>query len=163
LSLQLTERIKMRFRHAQKKYILLDYDGCIRELEPYPHMAKPTDEIISLLCNLNSMPDTQVVLVSGRSRNDMSNWFANCGITLIAEHGAWCKAQNSETWEAFGTLPDKDVKEIGKILQKYSQAMEGSFLEEKTSGYCLHFKMCNQDDLHQQVENLDASVRQYLD
>src|SRR5690606_18984433 len=91
LSTDLSDKLLIRFKNAESRYILLDYDGCIRELEPYPEMASPTTAITNMLCSLQELPNTQVVLVSGRSRKDMEQWFGNCGIMLISEHGAWCK------------------------------------------------------------------------
>src|SRR5690606_197429 len=39
---ELISTLMSKFKHAQKRYILLDYDGCLRDLEPHPELATPT-------------------------------------------------------------------------------------------------------------------------
>jgi len=161
LSADLAERLMIRFKNAKSRYILLDYDGCIRELEPYPEMAAPGTEVIELLCTLLAIPNTQVVLISGRSRKDMDKWFSDCGITMIAEHGAWCKDPFSE-WMPLTESNIQDSKTVSEILEKYALLMEGSFLEEKTSGVCLHFKMCEQNQITATIGNLEKEINDHI-
>src|SRR5690606_11454430 len=161
LSADLAERLMIRFKNAKSRYILLDYDGCIRELEPYPEMAAPGTEVIELLCTLLAIPNTQVVLISGRSRKDMDKWFSDCGITMIAEHGAWCKDPFSE-WMPLTESNIQDSKTVCEILEKYALLMEGSFLEEKTSGVCLHFKMCEQNQITATIGNLEKEINDHI-
>ncbi len=157
LSTDLSDKLLIRFKNAESRYILLDYDGCIRELEPYPEMASPTTAITNMLCSLQELPNTQVVLVSGRSRKDMEQWFGNCGIMLISEHGAWCKKPASE-WIAITENTVDNHVELKEIMKEYSLLLHGSFLEEKTSGICLHFKMCTQPNMRETVYKLQAEV-----
>lgn len=161
LSSQLADRLMIRFKNAESRYILLDYDGCIRELEPYPEMASPGNDLLELLCALQSIPNTQVLLVSGRSRKDMDSWFADCGITMIAEHGAWFKDRFSG-WIPLIEDNVQSSKELNEILEKYARNLEGSFLEEKTSGVCLHFKMCIQDQLAETINKLEKEVNDHI-
>jgi len=161
LSSELAERLMIRFKNADSRYILLDYDGCIRELEPYPEMASPGNDILELLCSLQSVPNTQVLLVSGRSRKDMDLWFADCGITLIAEHGAWFK-DNESGWTPLTENRVHDNRALITIVEKYALVLEGSFLEEKTSGVCLHFKMCFQDQLTETINKLENEVEDHI-
>src|SRR5690606_19318875 len=161
LSSELAERLMIRFKNADSRYILLDCDGCIRELEPYPEMASPGNDIKELLCALQSVPNTQVLLVSGRSRKDMDLGFADCGITLIAEHGAWFK-ENGATWTPLTNSRVHDNRALSTIMEKYALVLEGSFLEEKTSGVCLHFKMCIQDQLAETVNKLEKEITEHI-
>lgn len=161
LSGELTERLMVRFKNAQSRYILLDYDGCIRELEPHPEMASPGKDIIELLCVLKSVPNTQVLLVSGRSRKDMDLWFADCGIALIAEHGAWFKKPCSN-WVQLTEGGAVYNRELTTILEEHALVMVGSFLEEKTSGVCLHFKMCAIDGLSEIIDQLEKDISDHI-
>lgn len=161
LSSELADRLLIRFRNAESRYLLLDYDGCIRELEPYPEMASPGHDIIELLSTLQTMPNTQVVLVSGRSRKDMDLWFGTSGIPLIAEHGAWFKHAYSE-WQPLTECSVVDTKEINNLVTMYALGLEGSFLEQKTSGLCLHFKMCEQNNVSQTIDNLEKEISNHI-
>src|SRR5690606_13397934 len=87
LSPRLVERLKTEFKEAKKRFILLDYDGCLRDIEPHPELATPTEDIYQLLEKLIGLPDTEVYLISGRSKFDMEEWFSHTGVNIIAEHG----------------------------------------------------------------------------
>ena len=124
-------------------------------------MASPGNDILELLCSLQSIPNTQVLLVSGRSRNDMDSWFAQCGITMIAEHGAWFKDRFSG-WTPLTEGRVQENRALSTIMEKYALVLEGSFLEEKTSGVCLHFKMCIQDQLAETINKLEKEVNDHI-
>ena len=119
LNAEILENLKLRFKQADKRFIFLDYDGCLRELEPHPEMAVPSQKIINLLCTLNTLPNTTVVLVSGRSRKDMEQWFGNCGIALIAEHGAWYKHAQTN-WEAYSAEMGQYRNKIYNFLKHHA-------------------------------------------
>lgn len=161
LNSEVIANLSARFRQASQRYLLLDYDGCIRELETHPGKAVPPRELIDLLCRLNALDDTEVVLVSGRSRTDMEKWFGHCGITLIAEHGAWFK-KSYNSWIPFS----KDIKQhktdIFTFLNKYAQHAEGVYLEEKEVGYCLHYKMCAEKDIKRLMAEIEADYQKHI-
>jgi len=161
LNAELINKLKSKFKHAEKRYILLDYDGCLRDLEPHPELATPTSEIHKLLKKLLLLPDTEVYLVSGRSRADMDNWFGKSGVNIIAEHGAWYKKHLNE-WSDLrpGATVNKEC--FWDLLMYYSQQIPDSFIEEKNTGYCLHFRACKSEDVSLYLDQLVNDFFDYI-
>lgn len=151
LSPTLMELLKTQFKEAEKRYILLDYDGCLRDIEPHPEMATPTEAIYQLLEKLIGLPHTEVYLISGRSKSDMQEWFSHTGANIIAEHGVWYKKHN-ENWVDLRENDKVHKEYFFNFLNYFQERIPGSFLEEKSTGYCLHFRGCK-----------PAHVSKYLD
>lgn len=153
LSLNLTDKLVTQFKGADKRYILLDYDGCLRHIESHPQLAKPTTEIYQLLDKLMLLPNTDVYLVSGRSKADMDEWFGETSVNIIAEHGAWYKKHLGE-WTDL--RPDEPIsKEVFLVfLKQFEQQIPGSFIEEKSTGYCLHFRGCQPEHISKYLDKL---------
>ncbi len=154
-------RLKTTFKHARERYIFLDYDGCLRELELKPDKAKPTFEIYHLLEKLMILPATSVFLVSGRSRTDMDNWFGDTGVGIIAEHGAWYK-EYCGNWKALlpGCLEKKAI--FLPLLEEYARRIPEAFIEEKSIGYCLHFRSCKPEDVTRYLDQLVNDCIAYI-
>lgn len=161
LNAQLINILTSEFKQAQKRYILLDYDGCLRDLEPHPELATPTSEIHKLLDKLTLLPDTEVFLVSGRSMTDMENWFGKSGVNIIAEHGAWYKKHLTE-W--VDLRPDVSInKELFlSLLIQYAQRIPNSFIEEKSTGYCLHFRESKPKDVSLYLDQLVSDFCNFI-
>lgn len=153
LSSNLTDKLITQFKGADKRYILLDYDGCLRHIESHPQLAKPTTEIYQLLDKLMLLPNTDVYLVSGRSKADMDEWFGETSVNIIAEHGAWYKKHLGE-WTDL--RPDEPIsKEVFLVfLKQFEQQIPGSFIEEKSTGYCLHFRGCKPKHISKYLDKL---------
>ena len=162
LSAELMIKIKFHFKRAHKRYILLDYDGCLRELEPHPEMATPTSEIHNLLEKLIMIENTKVFLVSGRSRADMEKWFGHTKVNIIAEHGAWYKEYLGE-WRDLRPDSIKNKECFLEFLNPYLINIPDSFIEEKSSGYCLHFGTCKPKNVTLYLNQLVNDFFEYIE
>lgn len=80
------DHIVSAYKRTCRRAIFLDYDGTI---VPHASIVKsPSPEVISVLNNLCSDPSNTVFIVSGRGRNSLSDWFAQCeNLGIAAEHG----------------------------------------------------------------------------
>ncbi len=161
LSSELTHTLRAKFKQATKRYILLDYDGCLRDLEPHPELATPTFEIYKLLDKLIVLPDTEVYLVSGRSKADMEKWFGKSGINIIAEHGAWYKKYMGE-WSDLRPDITTSKECFLELLEKYVQQIPNSFIEEKSTGYCLHYRGSKPEDISLYLNQLINEFCNYI-
>jgi trehalose 6-phosphate synthase/phosphatase len=83
------QEIRHQWDKAQRRLVLCDYDGTLTPLVRTPERAKPTPSLRTLLRRLGSEPNVDVVLVSGRDKKTMEEWFGDLPVGLIAEHGAW--------------------------------------------------------------------------
>lgn len=87
------EKIVSAYRSKYKRAIFLDYDGTV---VPQASIVKtPSPEVISVLNSLCSDPKNNVFIVSGREKNTLSDWFAQCeNLGIAAEHGYFMRYAN---------------------------------------------------------------------
>jgi trehalose 6-phosphate synthase/phosphatase len=130
------------FRTAQRRLLILDYDGTLVAYTRSPRQAAPSSELRALLGRLSSLPATTVCLLSGRPRADLDAWFADVpGLAMAAEHGALTRPAGGE-WKA--VRPDADGSwkaRVLPVLEHYADRTPGSFVEEKEHGLVWHYRL----------------------
>jgi trehalose 6-phosphate synthase/phosphatase len=125
------------FRAADTHVLLLDYDGVLTPFNDNPKKAKPTTELKSLLKKLAAK--TKVVIVSGRSHDDLQEWLGELPVSLVAEHGAYVRDAGKKRWtKAANDLSWKPRVQL--ILEKYAANTPGAFVEEKEFSLVWHFR-----------------------
>src|SRR5262249_35494949 len=75
LSADHQERMVRDFEKASRRLILCDYDGTLVPLRPTPDQAAPTPAVFDLIQRLSRV--AELVIVSGRDRAALENWFGN--------------------------------------------------------------------------------------
>ena len=133
------EEIVERYLSAGKRLFLLDYDGTLVPFASRPEEAVPDERVIELLSRLASTEGNEVVIVSGRDKNTLDEWFGNLPVGLVAEHGALVKRKEGD-WEV--TVPQdlswKDA--VRQVLEYYVDRTPGSFIEEKEFSIVWHYR-----------------------
>jgi len=135
----LTQSIVNRYIKTHNRILFLDYDGTLVGFNPNIERAHPDDDLYKLINLLTQDPANHVVLISGRKHENLSNWFDDKGIDLVAEHGAWTKKQD-EKWHKIPGLSDAWKKDIYPILETYVDRTPGSLIEEKTYSLVWHYR-----------------------
>lgn len=132
------------FKAAPSRLIFLDYDGTLVGFVKQPEDAMPDQELLGTLKALLSNPANRVIIISGRNRDTLTDWFGNLNITLIAEHGAYVR-DDSGTWNIQVT-PDNEWKEIIRpMLELYVDRTPGAFIEEKSFSLVWHCRKSEPD------------------
>lgn len=129
-----TQSIAEAFASAEKRLLFLDYDGTLVGFSGNPDSVKPCERIISSLSKLAALPDTEVVVISGRKHDTLENWVGHCGVSIVAEHGAIIRRAGGE-WQESPPPQHRWKQELRPILETYVDRLPGSFVEEKQ--YCL--------------------------
>jgi len=133
------------YRRASRRLLLLDYDGTLVPFADQPGRARPTTRAMSLLKALSSVPNNEIVVLSGRKRQDLERWFGRLPITLVAEHGAWFRWKGNPSWEAIASLASPWKTRIRPILALFVERIPGSFLEEKDFSLCWHYRNADEE------------------
>ena len=136
----LAESLSSNFRVAERSLVMLDYDGSLREFCSQFEYATPTPEILRLLHSFGNRDDVNVFINSGRDRKTLGEWFSNCPIDLIAEHGAWMKAAGECEWHLLGTLDTSWKSDVISVLDDYVVRTPGSRIEEKETALAWHYR-----------------------
>lgn len=168
ITLETRDQLVGDFKRANRKLLLLDYDGTLVPYAGEPHMAKPTQTVLEILKNLSSHQVNEVVLISGRDRDTLQNWFGMLPISMVAEHGAWIRDRN-EDWRMIKPMSNDWKPQILPILELYSDRLPGSFVEEKEFSCVWHYRKAEPelgpmrakelvDDLVHFAANIDVQV-----
>jgi trehalose 6-phosphate synthase/phosphatase len=127
------------YHHAQKRQIFMDYDGTVLPFFGDPARSKPTSSLFQLLEKLSAYPGNELVIISGRSRENLEEWLGTLPITLVAEHGSFIKKPGGRwTRKHHTTLGWK--KSIREMMEIYAKRTPGAFVEEKESSLVWHFR-----------------------
>ncbi|KAL7590344.1 probable alpha,alpha-trehalose-phosphate synthase [UDP-forming] 11 [Lactuca sativa] len=140
------EHIVSSYKKTNSRLILLDYDGTVM---PQASVDKtPSKEVISILNVLSGDPKNVVFIVSGRGKDSLSKWFDSCkNLGLSAEHGWLTRWKGDSEWECCGGLAvDADWKKVAlPVMEHYTQATDGSCIEQKESALVWHHQEADPD------------------
>ena len=132
-------RIKVleKYEEAEKRLLLLDFDGTLVNLKSRPELAVPEDRLIDLLNRLAANPKNEVWIISGRNREFLEQYLGHLPIGLVAEHGGYIK---NKTWDSVikGTPEWKD--RVIEIMHDYVDTNAESFVEIKEFGVAWHYR-----------------------
>jgi len=132
------QHIDAAYRKARRRLIVLDYDGTLSGFMNNPMDAKPTTETMALLQRLCRDKGNQVVINSGRDRENLDLWFGQIdGLDLAAEHGAsykeggiWHDTIEKAAWD----------EHILRIMNTFVRKTPGAWLETKNAALAWHYR-----------------------
>lgn len=131
-----------KYREAGKRIFFLDYDGTLVPFFRDVKQAKPDGEVVDIIRNLGSR--TEVVVISGRDKDTMDEWFGELPVSLTAEHGAWFKRKGKD-WESIGEIHSDWKEEVRPLIEYYVDKTPGSAIEEKEFSMAWHYRNVNPD------------------
>jgi trehalose 6-phosphate synthase/phosphatase len=159
-----------RMSAAKKLGLFLDYDGTLVDLKKKPSEALPDEKIKGLFSKLENAKPVDIFIISGRTREDMDQWFSQFEFNLIAEHGYYYKHYNASEWIEFDPQAELSWKnQIIDIFQLYAGMTPGSFIEEKTSSVVWHYRNADPEfgtwkahqlvaELYEMLSNLPVEI-----
>lgn len=139
LNSDLVAEIKKSFDKATYRILFLDYDGTLVPFFSKPHLAAPDKKLKELLNNLSQFPNTDIVIVSGRKKEDLTTWFDGIKINFISEHGIFIKRYNRD-WETLVNISPDFKSTIKNIMELYVDRLPQSFIEEKEFSIVFHYR-----------------------
>jgi trehalose 6-phosphate synthase/phosphatase len=136
---RVVEKMHNEYEQAQKKCILLDYDGTLAPFTKVPSQAFPDGQLLDFLERLTADESTEVAIISGRDSETLQNWLGHLNLTFVSEHGVFIKYKNSD-WESQTSVPPSWKDEIRPMLQSYVNRCVGSLMEEKQNTLSWHYR-----------------------
>lgn len=156
------------YRKAEKRLLLLDYDGTLVSFSGDPDNAIPGKELLKLLTELSEKEENDLFLISGRKSGWLEKHFGHLPVNLIAEHGARYKFKNNE-WVTEVQTHNEWKEKIHNIMEMYVRRCANSFIEEKDFSMVWHFRNANveqgklrsfelMNELHEYIHNRNLQV-----
>ncbi|MGD8682856.1 MAG: bifunctional alpha,alpha-trehalose-phosphate synthase (UDP-forming)/trehalose-phosphatase [Chloroflexota bacterium] len=161
------QAMRAAFAKAERRLLLLDYDGTLVDIKPRPQDAAPPARLLALLRDLAALPDTTVAIVSGRSQADIERWMGEIpGLGLAVEHGALLREPGSEQWEMLRGGMDLSWQDtVGPLLEQFADSAPGSLVERKDYALAWHYRLVDAEfgawlaaELVSNLENLLAGT-----
>jgi trehalose 6-phosphate synthase/phosphatase len=119
--------------------LFLDYDGTMIPFADEPRQAVPDEALLKALKKLSHRPDTTVVIISGRDRDTLQEWFDGVGAGLVAEHGIWIRRARG-SWELAAVSATDWKPQVLPLITMYTDGVPGSFIEEKEFSIAWHYR-----------------------
>jgi trehalose 6-phosphate synthase/phosphatase len=162
------KRMLDEYSRANKRLLLLDYDGTLVSYSKHPAMANPGENLLALLKNLCDDECNDVVIISGRDRESLEQWLGALPLTLIAEHGTSVRHKGGK-WEDLSVESAEWKLMIQPILDLYVKRSPGAFVEEKRNTLVWHYRNVNPelgfirsrellDNLHHMIRNTSLQI-----
>ena len=143
------------FIQSNYRLFFLDYENTlINTNETYSstynnnNNLKLDDKLVSLLSNLTRDPKNKVYIITTNKKDFLSETFKDVeNIGLAAEYGFFYKPPQEKDYTKYETL--FNIKDwtwrdtVMKILQKFQEKTEGSYIEVKEATLGLVYKKCD--------------------
>ena len=164
------ERLIKDYTASENRIIFLDYDGTLSPFKERPETAVPGATLLAILKALAEDSRNNLVIISGRHRALLQEWFGSLNIGLVAEHGAWIRERDKD-WLPAVKVESNWKEKVRPTLRSYEDRLPGSILEEKEFSLVWHFRAADPelasvrskelaDELSYFSENTDLQVLQ---
>jgi trehalose 6-phosphate synthase/phosphatase len=158
---ELTKRELLdHFRKANKRLILLDYDGTLVSFAPQPEEARPGMRLMELLTRLTQNEQNEIYIISGRDSSTLDKWLGKLPINIIAEHGAKIKLKN-EVWKNRIIQHNEWKQQVKDIMEVYVLRCSNTFIETKEYSMVWHYRNANPEQARLRSLELFAELNDY--
>jgi alpha,alpha-trehalose-phosphate synthase [UDP-forming]/trehalose-phosphatase len=141
--------------------VLTDLDGTLIPFAATPDAARPKPDVRKLLRDLAGTPGTVVAVVSGRPRDVLETYFADCpGLLLVAEHGGWRRDDGG--WQPAIESATDEVESLTRMLGGIADRYPGALVERKTWSVAFHFRAISPVERNAAVVEVDSIIGTWL-
>ncbi len=145
---------------ADKRLLLLDYDGTLVPFSSVPALAEPSAALKDLLTALAKDERNTVYIISGRDSQTLERWLGHLPINMISEHGAKFKFKGG-AWENVITANANWKKYIKPILETYVKRCAHTFIEMKDYSMAWHYRNANPEQAKIRAAELHAELSEH--
>ncbi len=155
LDRSLDKKLVSGYRNAKNRIIIVNYDGTLVPFTKYPASAEPPKTLLNLLGNLDEQVKTDIVIISGRGKDELEEWLGDLPINLTAEHGSWIREAGCKEWSLLKPLSSEWKEEVIPILEMYTDRLPGSFIQERDYSVAWHYHRADIEQASQLVKEVN--------
>ena len=161
ISSKVSAEILATYKNAKRRVLFLDYDGTLVDFTEKPEQAKPDENLIELISELNKGNKTDVVLISGRDKHTLGDWWADTKVELISEHGVWLRKQNSE-WELSENVKNDWMEAVRPVIENFVDRTPGTFIEDKNYSLAWHYRKADPELGELRANELSSVLKELI-
>ena len=162
----ISSEILANYRKSDRRIIFLDYDGTLVPFAKFPELATINENTLEIIKKLSGDHKNHLVIISGRDKNFLETQFIGINVSLIAEHGYYCRIGKGD-WKSTINTEEHWKDAILPIMNEYVSRCNGTFIEEKTGSVAWHYRNADQDfaqlRLHELRDDLSEIIRHKTD
>jgi trehalose 6-phosphate phosphatase len=128
--------------------LFLDYDGTITPIRRNPAIALLKPQIKELLHQLTLLPDVSVIIVTGRSMEDIRRLVPVKNIDYAANHGFHIYQKGSEWVHPQAAACIQKLTALCTILTNALGQVPNAFIENKQMTLSIHYRNVNLQNVH---------------
>ncbi len=155
LNKSLTGKLVKQFHDAKSRIIIVNYDGTLVPYSKYPASAEPPDALLGLLQTLDARARTDIVIISGRGKDELEEWLGDLPVNLTAEHGSWIREAGKKEWRLLKPLSSEWKQEVIPILDMYTDRLPGSYVQEREYSVAWHYHRADIEQASQLVKEVN--------
>lgn len=149
--------LKQHYQKANKRLILLDYDGTLVSFTKTPSQAYPSRKLKNLLTDLANHEKNDLVVISGRDHETLERWLGDLPVNLVGDHGLWHRAKG-DAWKKTLTIDNSWKPAVFNVLERFVDRMPGSFIEEKSYSIALHYRGSEPDMMSMKINEIKDAL-----
>ena len=154
-------RVLDSYRNAERRLLLLDYDGTLRGFTGRPEDAVPGPEVLDVLEKLAGDRKNVVVIVSGRDRDFLEKHLGSRNLSFVAGHGVWIKSGEGG-WTTAEPMSEDWKSILLPIMERFSLRTPGSSVEEKEFSLAWHYRRAEPDLAAVRVAQLKEALLGFI-
>lgn len=117
-----------QFKKADKRLLLLDYDGTLTPIVKNPDDALPSAKLLKSLETLSNDPKNVIYVISGRDETFLNKHLGHLeNFGFSAEHGCFVREPRSKEWTNMTKELDMTwMKDVRKVFEYYTEVSDPS-------------------------------------
>ncbi len=159
LTLNRQKELLINYSTALKRVLLLDYDGTLAPFVINPKLAKPSILLEQQLMMLTDNKQNQVVIISGRDKGDIGEWFDNIPLTLVVEHGGFVRKAGQKQWQTSIDVDTSWKPMIINLFKQFVNKVSDSFVEQKENSIVWHYRAAKKSDVKKYLPSLKQLLK----
>lgn len=153
---QLRERLKQAYL-----MLFLDYDGTLTPIVNNPSQALLSPEVKNDLRRLADTAKCGLVIISGRSLDDIKKRVRIEGLIYVGNHGLEIEGPKIKFRNILTEKTKAAFKEIKDAIDKKLNAIKGILVEDKKHSMSVHYRLVEQKDVPSLKKDLDAILKTF--
>lgn len=136
------EEMIRKYKQANKRLLLFDYDGTLTPIVKNPKDAVPPEGLIEALGRLCADEKNIVYIISGRDGTFLQKHLGSIpGLGMSAEHGCFLREPGAKEWLDLTENIDMSwMDDVEEIFKYYEARTLGAFVEKKISSVTWHYR-----------------------